>query len=306
MIAVFTALALFGQIPNAPFVRSKVRLTSGLDYQHCLYWTEGQNITWKANGSGDPETPGDTEFDAMRLAFAEWNKHLTDCGNLLFVEGARTSSHQIGWKRDASVTNENILLFRQTSCSDVVPPSDSCWADDAGADGCGNKWDCWEHQSAAIALTTTTYEPQSGRILDSDVEFNSAPTSTSLGFLFTTVDSPTCTAGNYSTNCVAWDIENTLTHEIGHMMGLEHTSNPGSTMNPTAPPGELSKRELDPGTASFVCTVYAKGETTHDCVIKPVSSKLGSVVTGCSCGSAGGVALVPLLLLLLRRRRKPT
>ena len=299
---VFTLMALV--FSQAPYVRSKVRPGNASD--HCLYWAEGQTLTWKANQVGDDETPGTTEFDAFRAAFGEWNDALTACGSLRFSEGPLTPSRKIGWLENASeiANNENILLFRETSCSDVVTnPSDPCFDTDA-EETCGNKHDCWEHQSGAIALTTTTYDPQSGRILDADVEFNSAPMGTSLGFLFTTVDSPRCTAPNYETSCVAWDIQNTLTHEIGHMMGLDHTSAPGSTMNPTAPPGELSKRMLDPGTRSFVCNVYPSGQPAKDCVVRSVTGQLGNVAVGCGCGTSAGVLLVPALVWLLRRRRR--
>ena len=297
MIVVALAALVAAQ---APYVRSKVRPGDASD--HCLYWTENNTITWKANQAGNPETPGESEFDALRAAFGEWNTQLTACGNLAFSEGPRTASRKIGWLKDASeiANNENIVVFRQQRCSDVgISLSDSCW-DAEDTEGCGNKYDCWEHQAQAIALTTTTYDPQSGRILDADIELNQP------GFIFSTVDTPRCMPPliPYSTSCVAWDLQNTVTHEIGHMMGLDHTSFTGSTMNPTAPPGELSKRDLDTGTSSFVCNVYPKGEPTRDCVIRPVTGQLGNVAVGCNCGSGAGLLLLPALALALKRRRR--
>src|SRR5262249_13277792 len=144
-------------------------------------------------------------------------------------------------------------------------------------DDCGNEYDCWDHQPAAIAITTTTYEPQSGRIIDADVELN-AP-----NFTFTTVDSPPCVKPNFAQTCVATDVQNTLTHEIAHMLGLAHPTSPGSTMNPTAPPGETSKRVVDPGTAGFPCAVYPKGGVSKDCIIIAAKDPepLGPAKTGC-------------------------
>jgi hypothetical protein len=288
-------IAVVLAIPSDPYVRSRVR--PGTPSDHCLYWTENSNIVWHANSLGNAETPGDTEFDALRKSFAEWNGQLASCGSLTWLEGAMTASRNVGWLKDANAVNENIVLWRTSKCSDVVPLSDSCWKDENDADDCGNKYDCWEHESLAIALTTTTYDPQSGRILDADVELNSP------SFIFSTVDAPVCVKPNYSTSCVAWDVENTVTHEIGHMMGLDHTLYPGSTMNPTAPPGELSKRVLDTGTRSFVCDAYPKGGVSKDCVIPPATGILGNVSTGCGCGSSAGALLLPVLSLLRRRRR---
>ncbi|MBK7858508.1 MAG: matrixin [Archangiaceae bacterium] len=294
MIYALIAVAL--AIPSDPYVRSRVRPATPSD--HCLYWTENSSLTWKANVKGNDETVGDTEFDAFRRSFAEWNAQLAGCGSLTWVEGERTSSRDIGWKEDAAAINENILLFRTQKCSDVVPLSDSCWNDENDADDCGNKFDCWEHQAAAIALTTTTYDPHSGRILDADIELN-VP-----GFIFTTVDAPVCLNRNFSQSCVAWDVQNTVTHEVGHMMGLDHTLYVGSTMNPTAPPGETSKRLLDVGTRSFVCDAYPKGGVSKDCVIQTSTGELGAAYKPCGCGSAGGLLLFPALMVASRRRRR--
>ncbi len=291
MIAVAVVAVLLSQ---NEYNRSKVRPPS----DHCLYWAH-TTVKWQANSAGNPETPGDTEFDALRASFDEWNSQLSLCGNLIFQEGPRTESRTVGWLRLASEIdkNQNILVFRQKSCADLgIPLTDDCW-DAEDTQTCGNKYDCWEHQRAAIALTTTTYDPQSGRILDADIELNQP------SFIFSTVDAPPCISPAYSTSCVAWDLQNTVTHEIGHMMGLDHTTFAGSTMNPTAPPGELSKRSLDDGTRNFVCAVYPKGSVARDCVIRPVTGELGGVANGCGCGTGAGLLVLPALALALRRRR---
>jgi hypothetical protein len=288
LISALVALAL--AIPSDPYVRSRVSPEGPSD--HCLYWTENTTITWNAEVTGNPET-GPSVFTAFEKSFATWNAQLTTCASLAFSEGPKTTSRTVGWDRTAGAKNENILVFRFKSC-DFVPKTDACWQ--PANDDCGNKNDCWQHSSTAIAITTTTYDPQSGRILDADVEFN-VPS-----FIFTTVDSPPCVKPNYNQSCVATDVQNTLTHEAGHMLGLAHTLYPGSTMNPTAPPGETSKRVLDPGTANFTCAAYPKGQPSKDCVIiaETTPETLGPVKTGCS--AAGGA--LPMLVLLLRRRRR--
>jgi hypothetical protein len=275
-----------------PYIRSRVDPAGPTD--HCLYWAQNTTITWHAEQTGNPDTTGDTEFTAFEKSFATWNAQLTACASLVFAEGAKTASRTVGYDKTPGATQENILVFRFKTCgTDVpIPMSDACWNDD----DCGNKYDCWQHNTSAIAITTTTYDPQSGRILDADIEYNSP------SFVFTTVDTPICVNHVYNQGCVATDVQNTTTHEAGHMLGLAHTLYPGSTMNPTAPPGETSKRILDPGTLSFPCAAYPKGKPSEDCVIiaehEPVA--LGPPKTGCS--SAEGLML-PALLLLGRRRR---
>ena len=74
-------------------------------------------------------------------------------------------------------------------------------------------WDSAENN--VIALTTTTYDAVSGEILDADIEFNSTV------FDFTITDTS-----------VGMDLKNTAVHEIGHFLGLAHTSSqfPHATM----------------------------------------------------------------------------
>lgn len=287
-----SALVLLAVVAaNDPYVRSRV--SPGRSTDHCLYWAEDTNIVYRANAAGNPETPGDTEFTAFNDSFKTWNAALNQCSSLTFTEGPRTNTRVTGWVENSS-TNENVLLFRQVFCSKVkeLSSTDACW----GRQDCGNQYDCWQHQADAIAITTTTYDPRSGQILDADIELN-VPS-----FIFSTVNAPPCVRPNYSTSCIAWDLQNTVTHEIGHMLGLDHTGNPGSTMNPTAPPGEITKRTLDVGTASFPCAVYPKGGVSQDCVIVPVSSTLGNK-PGCSTAEAWPVAMLGLLALTRRRRR---
>jgi hypothetical protein len=255
----------------------------------CLYWTENTTIVFRQNADGNPDTPGDSEFTAVSRSFATWQAENARCGSLRFVEGPRTTTRIVGYD-ETSASNENVVLFRQKVCSAVVPTGDRCLTDD----DCGNKYDCWQHAPTAIAITTTSFHPKSGKIFDSDIELNAAR------FLFTSVDSPPCPSGMYDVTCVATDVENTVTHEVGHLLGLGHTNEVGSTMNPRADPGETAKRSLDPNSQKFVCDVYPVGRPSKSCIIKEVDSELGQVKTGCS--AAPGELWLGALLFLRRRR----
>lgn len=262
----------------------------------CLWWLEYTPIVLHQEVTGNPENAGDAEFVSIGKSIATWQTQLASCANLTLTEGARTRTRNVGFfqslKTDTKDDNENVMVFRLRKCSDVVPAGDACLGE---ADDCGNKYDCWQHQSGAIAITTTSYNPETGQILDSDVEYN-VPY-----FLFTTVDSPVCPATAPSLGCVVTDVENTTTHELGHLLGLSHFSSASSTMNARANAGELLKRTLDTGTAQFVCDAYPKGKPSKTCLIRPVSSTLGEVARGCS--SAPGLLPLVALIGLLRRRR---
>jgi Matrixin len=270
------------------YVRSRVDDTN--PNSQCLWWVENKVIEFAQSADGTPENPGDAEFAAISKSIATWNAQLSSCSSLSILEKPHTATRQVGYFEKK--TNENIAVFRLKKCSAAAPAGDACHGT---ADDCGNAFDCWQHQDGAIAITTTSYNPETGRILDSDIEYN-VPS-----FLFTTVDAPPCLSGNYSLNCVTTDIENTTTHELGHLLGLAHITNATSTMNPRASAGETSKRVLDPGTADFVCKAYPKGLPSKTCLIKPVPLVLGKSAGGCSSAPA----LLPMLALLglLRRRR---
>jgi len=255
----------------------------------CLWWPENTQIQLKFSADGNPATPGETEFTAIAAAMTTWQTQLNLCASLTLSQGARTPTRKVGYFEKE--TNEDVAVFRTRRCSEVVPAGDGC----ATGDNCGNQFDCWQHQEAAIAITTTSYNPATGRILDSDIEFN-APT-----FTFSTVDSPVCPGGQVSTNCVATDVQNTTTHELGHLLGLGHSPSTSSTMSFRANPGELSKRVLDADTARFVCDVYPRGRPAQTCFLTPVTPELGKAARGCT--AAPGGVLLALAALFLRRRR---
>lgn len=268
------------------YVRSRVSTDPA---SQCLWWLENTQITLHQNDAGNPENGG-SEFTAIGAAITTWQTQLNSCSSLSMIDGTRTSSRAVGYFSNQD--NENLTVFRLKRCSAVVPAGDSCKL--AENDDCGTRYDCWQHQDAAIAITTTTYSPTSGRILDADIEYNQP------SFLFTTVNSPVCPSGQARLDCVVTDIQNTTTHELGHVLGLSHSTAAGSTMAARANAGELSKRFLDADTAQFACDVYPKGKPTRTCFIPVVDAEIGKAATGCSS------APWPLLLgvgALLRRRR---
>jgi hypothetical protein len=278
------------------YVRSKV--DDALPNSSCLFWLENTTIEYRQNQLGNPET-GDSVFAAANAAVATWQAQLESCGNLTFHEGPRTATRTVGYTGTGS--DENVILYRQVKCTEKVPSADQCWQ----ADTCGSKYDCWDHSAGAIAITTTSFHPTSGRLYDADIELNTP------GYIFSTVDSPVCVAPNYKPTCVSTDVQNTLTHELGHVLGLGHINVAGSTMAPRADPGELSKRILDPGTKQFVCDVYPKGKPSKSCELPPVSAttdggvgpaELGKAL-GCEAAPGPLLALVGLLWAVGTRRR---
>ncbi|GHG73809.1 myxosortase-dependent metalloprotease, MXAN_2677/MXAN_2678 family [Comamonas sp. JC664] len=287
LLAPFVLALALGQ--SDPYVRSRV--DAGDTRTQCLFWTNSR-VVWNQSTFGNPDTQGDTEFDAIRAAFQSWQDIFAQCGNLTLEEGPRVNERQVGYRRQGN--NTNLVLFRTRDCNEVVPASEACWDEDT----CANAFDCWDDDDNTIAITLTTYDERSGIIYDSDISFNAAR------FSFTTANGQTCFPP-VTTNCVATDVQNTATHEVGHLIGLDHTRAPGSTMNPSAPPGEVSKRIVDSGSRDFVCDAYPKGQASQACLHPVTGIELGPKAGGCAAAGPGGaLSLVGVWALWLMRRAR--
>ncbi|MFL5345893.1 MAG: myxosortase-dependent metalloprotease, MXAN_2677/MXAN_2678 family [Hyalangium sp.] len=290
--ALMLALALGQKVPADPYARSHVN--SKDPSTQCLFWTVPK-ITYYQSSAGNPQTqPAGSEFDAIRRSFQSWEAVFDRCGNLSFEDGGIVDDRTVGY--DAKGDNRNLVLFRTRRCSDVVPAGDPCKDEES----CANVYDCWDGLAQTIAITLTTYDEKSGIIYDSDIELNSP------SFFFTTSNGPgICNLPAETTNCVSTDVQNTATHEIGHFIGLDHTTYPNSTMNAQAAAGETAKRTVDPGSQSFVCLAYPKGEPSQACIHPTTDINLGRKSAGCA--TAGAEAWLPALagwaLMLARRRR---
>ncbi|MDX9721356.1 MAG: matrixin family metalloprotease [Myxococcota bacterium] len=168
----------------------------------------------------------------------------------------------------------------------------------------------WPHASGALGLASVTFDRDTGEIVDTDIEFNTRD------FVFTSTTSMVLTRV---------DLQNTLTHELGHLVGLDHPPEKEATMYATAPDGETKKRSLHADDIDGICTIYPLAEADAVPVCnrhrmgyfrRPSFSLTESAPQeGCSL-SAGLAARTPLLplwlslllapLMLIKRLRRAT
>ena len=99
-------------------------------------------------------------------------------------------------------------------------------------------------KSLTIALTTVTYDPESGEIFDADIELNSAD------YTFTT------TAGD-TDPLDGFDLQSVLTHETGHFLGLAHSPLERAVMNASGDSDTgAAKRALALEDVRGICSIY--------------------------------------------------
>ena len=279
----------------------------------CIWWST-RGHSFQIDSQGTPDVPAAQAFTAIRKSYQTWAD--VTCSDLAFPDlGLSTNPKDRVVGYFPGQYNRNLVLFRTRRCGNgtnggVVPPGDSCIAQG----GCGNLYDCWDdnvHGDRVIATTTTTSNRFTGQINDTDIELNDAPAADGSKLVFTAVDGPPCTTAN-QTGCVQYDIQNTVTHEAGHTLGLDHSSDPNATMNATANEGEISKRVLGSDDIQGICDIYPRGARTVTCDDDPISLKVsGSSNGGCGCSQAqtgpGAALAVAAVFLQMRRRsrRKP-
>lgn len=159
----------------------------------------------------------------------------------------------------------------------------------------------WVYDKEVIALTTTAFDNRTGQILDADIEINEQHFQFSLP-----QESCARMPGNM-------DLQNTLTHEVGHVVGLDHPPiDPRfeeTTMYASAPPCEIEKRSLADDDMAALCAIYPLGRETQPC-FAPEGPDFVVIDSddGLGCASAGSPPFGALLLVLglgvVRARRR--
>ena len=254
--------------------------------------SDGPSVAWpvrsielhRHGGSADV-TDGDID---RSIAFAAQQWTAVGCSDFTLSLGDETDNAVAGFDWAAgsgSPPNQNIVVFRNDNPDDPV--------------------DRWLHTLSALAITTVTFVSTSGEILDADVEVNDAE------FAFTACDP------GLDCQRVDSDLENTLTHELGHVVGLDHppATDPdaySATMFASAPAGEIAKRDLSDDDIRGICLIYPSDGPNGECFgVTPEQppnvrfTQTGCTATGLPTGTPLVTAVAGAFLtgLLCRRRR---
>jgi hypothetical protein len=264
-------------------------------------------------GAPPPELDAAAYLSAAQAAGAAWSQASLDgvqqCSNVIFtVVPVADVAGQVG------MDYRNRLIFRQDKwCSDPLPKDGSCY------------------DRSALAITSVFQIKSTGEIVDADLEINAA----------------TYTWGDFVGHPEQFelnthDFQGAVTHEFGHVIGLDHTCyTPGTRADGTpiprpvdnngnlvpdctadnpplitqatmyvsvaTPSAEVELRSLSPDDAQAACEIYP---VTPDFVCLPPSGAY-EVAGGGGCSYPAGarrdsIACVLVLLVMatvVRRRR---
>ncbi|HET9597389.1 MAG TPA: matrixin family metalloprotease, partial [Anaeromyxobacteraceae bacterium] len=309
------ALALLAGGSARAYVRTT---TASNDPRHgaCLYWPQA-GFTYRVNASGFTGAGCAGAADAaslLRASFAPWmqaSRGGAACSGFHFADGGDTQVTALG------NDGVNLVVLRRGLCSSFAAADPDCavGASPEAENRCIAAHDCWSHGTGAIiALTTATFRVETGEIVDADTELHAwnADARNPTGWYFTCAGagSGICPTPPYgSASCIYIDVGTTMTHEAGHMLGLDHvcaysgtTCDSSSVMFPNTSPGKVV-RALGADDVAGVCDIYPAGgapSASAGCLGQPAPPSS----SGCSSGgAAGGLAVLALAALALRRRR---
>jgi len=118
----------------------------------------------------------------------------------------------------------------------------------------------WPFSFRALAITLTSYNENTGELIDTDVIING--------------EMPFGLSGERN----QYDLDTVLTHELGHVLGLDESSVPGATMFPNTRRGETDRRELSTDDVDGILSIYQTVPTPGCNITRRKTSFNGSII----------------------------
>ncbi|MFH1131126.1 MAG: hypothetical protein V1754_07310 [Pseudomonadota bacterium] len=256
----------------APNVQAYVPST-GENNQQPVFWMGSNCVYVQPHSQGSDDIEDGSDIEAIQRSAQNWQSATRGCSFMRIIVHGPKNNAVPGFSKSGS--NENVVFWHEQKC-----PEEKTSNEDEP---------CWEYDLNAAAITTVFYvdDPKSsddGRILDADIEINGA------SFSFSTTGNKTKT-----------DVENTVTHEMGHLLGLDHPCGDGArsplpkdhngdpipsctprwglpsgmvdtTMYNFADLGETKKRTPEEDDIQGICDTYPLAEDPGVCVEADLSN----------------------------------
>ena len=226
-----------------------------------LYWERGC-MTYVFNSQAFRRIPMGETFvrDSFKASYQSWAD--TQCA------GSTKTPFLVAQASGTTTTSRSEFVYDVPNESIVAVRTLAEWAS------------LPDHDSHALALTLIWHDKKTGEILDVDMELNGGAGT------FTDCEKSSCRGAQI-------DLQNTVTHEAGHLLGLGHSSASGSTMQASTTSGpEVSKRSLEQDDKAGYCALSlpsgpcSASSASCSCSAAPVFPSHRSV-SNCSCSVPG-------------------
>jgi Matrixin len=259
-----------------------------------VVWWRGACVGWDVQKDGSKNVSYSDAVNAATGAFAQWSQAACS-GQPVSISTSDlgpVDCTQAGYNENGP--NQNLIVFH----------------DDA--------WPYWTQQeiqqhipSPTIALTTVTFDRDTGELYDADIEINSADH---------TVILTDQTGGD------VYDLRSVLTHEGGHFLGMGHSADVNAVMYSADEGSDIKKRTLQPDDVAGICSIYPANGTrvtdpsvlggsvqndgcdptprhgfTSECSASSPTSQSGCAVAGDGDFGAGEIAAGGLFSLVAAR-----
>ena len=281
--------------------------------------TTGGPLFWESNCvflsydcDGTSHIANKDEFAILDGVFQNWRNVTQSCSYLDF---------RIDPSECAEVGNDgkNVIKFREKTCD--CSPAPDAWCRPAIGD---EPQLCYTPDAAALTTLHFVNDPDSprnGMIVDADIEING------VNFAISANGTSMGPAGL----CLS-DLANTLTHEAGHLMGLDHTCRAGGEadrvdQNGTPVPscfpetalspqireatmynfqdcGETKKSSPETDDVNAICSIYPASNNPGECKRASLGKNGGGCRVSTETSSGPSVLLVLACALLLIQRRR--
>lgn len=191
-------------------------------------WDQGNPLFWanacvgySLNRAASRQVSYDDASQAITRAFTKWTA--ATCP----TDGTSSSRASID-VRDLGPVDCNIVQYNQDFANQHV----IVFRDDN-----------WPHNDVnnTLALTTVTFNPDTGEIYDADMEVNTFQQKVAL-------TDPVPADG--------YDFDSIVTHETGHFLGLAHSGDSHATMFAHYQPGSTAMRNLTSDDIGGICSIY--------------------------------------------------
>lgn len=283
-------IALVAASPAFGYVRTQTSTGTPVDWN-------GHCPQLKLGGPPNPQLSTERLRAALVKSADAWNQPTQSCENPpLVIESAASTAKDVGYD------GTNVILWRLPGfCDDPSHQNDDV---------------CTSPNAAAVTTVFYVDKPgdaRDGELLEADMEINA------VDFQF---------GDDGSSDKI--DLGNTLTHELGHVLGLDHTC---YTLPGSAPPTDSTGKPvprcfpltaLPPSvTQATMFNFESPGETDKRAPTQEETAGICSIYAGhhpLACTSGGGCSIAPaaravplglvvlgagLLRLAWRRRRAP-